>query len=84
MLANDSSACPPGLIAHAVPRRLRANLARMHSHPIQRTLQAQGAPAHHVEIRHRHPHVSMPEQFLHGTNVTPGFQQVRRRAVAPT
>lgn len=82
MPGNDSSACTSGLVAHAVPRRLRASFARIHSQPVQRTLHAQRTTLQHVEIRHRRPHVSVAEQFLHCTNVIPSFEQVRRETVA--
>ena len=84
---NDPSACTSGLVAHAVPRRLPASLARIHSQPVQRTLHAQRTTPQHVEIRHRRPHVSVAEQFLHRTNVIPSFAQVRcvpaNRALQP-
>jgi hypothetical protein len=35
-----------------------------------------------VEIRHRRPHASVAEQFLHRTNVIPSFEQVHRETVA--
>ena len=44
---------------------MRARLARIHSESIHRALHAQCATVHDVEIRHRRPDVSMPEQFLH-------------------
>jgi hypothetical protein len=55
-------------------RWMRARLARIHSQSIHRTLHAQGATVHHVEIRHGRPDVAMTEQVLHRANVVPIFK----------
>jgi hypothetical protein len=35
----------------------------------------------HMRVHHRRPHIRMPEQFLHGSNVVPRLQQVRGKRV---
>ena len=77
MPGNVSSTRTFGLVAHAVPRRLPASLARI-THSRSRGL----FTLQHVEIRHRRPHVSVAEQFLHRTNVIPSFEHVHRETVA--
>ena len=38
-------------------------------------------PIEDVQVDHRGSDVAMPEQFLHGANVVPVFEQRRRKAV---
>ena len=71
----------------AVPARRRSMLradaretrARIRSQSIHRTLHAQRATIHHVEIHHRRPDVPMPEQFLDRANVVPVFEETASR-----
>ena len=79
---NGSSARGSAQAAPPSPRWIRARLARIRSPSIHRTLHAQRTTVHDVEIRHRRPDVSMPEQFLHPAHVVPRFKQTRRERVA--
>lgn len=58
----------------------------MDSAPLRRsaiewTTQRRGAAAEHVGIELGGRHVLRSEQFLHGADVVPGFQQARGKAV---
>ena len=48
---------------------------------IQRTLHPDTRLVQHVGINHRRAHILVPQEFLHGPNVIPGLQQVRRKRV---
>ncbi len=52
------------------------------SQPIHRTLDAQRAAVHHVQVDHGRRHVPMPEQFLHGPDVIAVFKKMRREGMA--
>ena len=63
MPGNDSSACTSGLVVHAVPRRLRASLARIHSQPVHRALRAERASVDDVARSHRAQDRALPSHL---------------------
>ena len=52
------------------------------SQPIHRTLDAQRAAVHHVQVHHRRRDVARPEQFLHRANVIAVFKEMGREGMA--
>jgi len=71
------------LMGRSGPRGYAAKLARNHSQPVHRTLHAERASVHHVQINHRRPDAPMAEEFLYCANVVPIFEEMRGEAVSP-